>query len=422
MGRKTAALALAVAALAGGLAGCLDGPDTTQSDEPTDSLNGSPNERPGPSGEEEADSPDAQAPAPGGDPEPSSTDHAHVYRFPGGPVDRTLWRNGSFSLTDCTITPPELCPTGARRDRVAMTEALPVGTPVRVEVQVGYESSWGPPLASGSIRLELNTTAPSYDLDQHSSHGNARLSAVVARAPSDAVFLDVQVVRPEPSRQVDYTLEIELTGSPQRIPTGVPTAVPVPTSDASLHVLPANGPRTLRLWGPDDGHLGRVELEEGTSRLPAQLRSGVYVLVPVGVGDEPVSLSLEGDQQTPGRLSALPTTRERGEPNMVGPQGTAEWSFELDQAPLKVGLYAREIAGQWVYSGVNGTLSTNGTTVFSVSLARTGFHVGPGGMLSWMSSPDLVGAEAGSWTGRFEASPSSPVEVGHVVVSYDRTP
>lgn len=363
--------------------------------------------------------------APDDDP---TDDAAETLRFEADPVSRTVWSNGTFQAQDACL--PAGCVQGIAtgefpgRDVIDLTSELPAGVPVRIQAMATYGSTYSGDMffaldGEGFETYTLETDGEG-EYDTATSEAVATLDSTIVRGTDGTVRVRLSYSTPDPSPSVDYTFRAEVLADPSVAPGNAPVAFPVEDPSEPITLRPAAPEQgtPVTLWGPDDRTVAQVDLSGPQQiELPDDAPAGEYVVL---ADDHPgVAVSTPGG----GTLRALDTgatyTSGTTEPSNAGSAtGEMTWSFEIDTAPVAVGIGIRPgpNADSVLFTGASGTVSSPEGEVFafeSVGTYLTDEEI-------WTS--DLGGSALveGTYAASFSADAAANVEVGQVVVEYVR--
>lgn len=334
-------------------------------------------------------------------------------------VGRTVrWLNGSFSPEEACL--PAACWTQAvtgnatHNRTLDLTGVVPADAPAVVNATLTWEGA-----GVDAVFLDLVTSDTSvYARTIHRSDADqtVQLRNLLARQPEGTVSLEVTYLTPQATQDasMDFTLRAEVAVEPRAVPARVPVEVPVPEDATGLTLTPVgDGNVTAMIWGPDDGYVGLVELTPTADTVP--LGPGapagdyvVYVLEPsAGVTIRPAA-------GPAGTLQPLGIERVDGPGHDVPPDGEVTWTFDVETAPLGVGLWLGSDAGYTTWNAT-GVVSSPAGPVHRFD--NSGIEGSSGAIARWsIGGPNLV---EGTYNATFSAD-AHVGQVGHVLVGYVR--
>ncbi len=393
MRSTTLTVALALALLLTGAAGCLGSDDTGDADiAPT----GDP----------------ATAPRTTG----ASTTNLTLATFPiETAVNQTTWANGSFQPHQACN--PAGCATGQAYQTTELTD-LADAVPVHVTAELTFDepvSIYAQPMEVAVVSEE----ATFYTYQQAEDVGRHVVTTTFLPGGSP---VEVQVLYRGQTGQApeeSYALRIDVTASQDVVPAGVPVTLPVDGGD-TVRVEPtgeSDGVQAV-LFGPQDDVVART----------AEASGPVSLTVPEATGSDPMVLLVpEGGPSvrvwtntTALSLQALGLQVEMLEPqDITGPE-TVAWSFEVDGYPFEAGIYFQGDAplgatadqGNATLASPEGTVTQGdlgcGTCIVGAYETRLGSPVG---------DPGLV---PGTYEATYEPGGSAGMQVGGYLVWYKR--
>lgn len=359
-----------------------------------------------------------------------------VHTVDGSTNHDVVVRNGSYTFLETCV--PAGCFTGSFEQGLDLTEKLPVGVPAKVNVTLDYDENVG-----NNVNLDLETDgAEVYSLETAEDFGSNTvwLDATVVRNREDGqVLVQSQVIYPDDG-DVSYTMRAEVGAHTTFVPEGVPTAVEVPgEADGFRMGFPTTeGSFDAMVWDPSDRFLGHYQVgnkpgdaDEVRVELGPDNPPGEYVVLLSDVepdvrhthdADEPHhhhQVRIGPLNATPGlSLDPLEMELRFGGNKTVTSGESVEWQPRFPKAPMRAALIATPPTGVTVNPAtLDGELRSPSGTL--VDIRSDGFLLGFGGYL-WASD---VGAEAlddGRYHASFTNGGGTPLEVTHVVASYQR--
>lgn len=414
--RSTISLAVATIALLVAAAGCIGG------DDPVDDAI---EEAATPESQDLTNEtfPDARASGDDGEQTSPSSPTLATYENLKSPLNTTLEHQGSFATQDSCVGGG--CLRGlvmgdqTYLERIDVTDEIPAHVPVLINVTVTYE-----PDVSGGFSIFFETeeaTLYSYDSSSSADEGGwqAQANALVVRAEQGSVNVVVESSWAEPPEQ-DYEAELHITADPTTVPAKVPVEVPVdPATPPLIGIEEQASDGTLRLWDASDQSLPPVTGLDGGETVPLEdvEQTGSYVIGAKGNAAAFQVATTPEDAQ----LRALPLTMALSDPVQPGDDGHAVWETDLDRAPWSVGVYARGEAPVWTYQGAEVEFaSPEGVVVSEDSWHGSCLLCAEDVHHTWFSQPLDERIVPGEWTGEAWFEASQNVDVGHILVDYQR--
>lgn len=349
-----------------------------------------------------------------------------VVAFEGTPFTAVRWANGSFQTHQVVVGEME-GPAGSDvdLDAVDVTDLVPRGVPVRLEVNLTYESDG---FAEVDVFLRGSDL---YGFEAGGEPGRRWMNATAVRLGDDSVEVVANAERPSAGAETRYSLRIEVGLAPvDRIPEAAPVAVDVP-SQARLEVVPTDPDASIavKAWDPEDTYLGRWVAEDGANLTLPLDAGGEHVLF----ANASVHLVLRAPDGTPVADPSPPRLLDRDfqprDAHALPPGGPSEtFGFEVSRVPLSVLLFVQsgdrgsrpalaptELAIE--VRSPEGTVDTTGTTCGPGCLAFTAT-----GGLFWVafSSPGNPNLTAGEYTVTVEYEGSAGMEAQPATLSYVR--
>lgn len=255
----------------------------------------------------------------------------------GEAFDEELRVEGSFEPQETGIGGGFF--TGDFQARVDLSDLVPAGVPVRLDVSVQIDAEEVPlvgptgrvdPLSNGTVWYERDWRSP--------EAGQGELEGVVKRGEEGSVGLLLEAYVPghaEPP-DVHYVVEARARAVPDEVPDGVPVALMLEGNETVVFEAPGEGDSEVVVFSPDDEMVGRVRvLEEQEWTSPKGAAGEFVVMASHGSGSLRIVRQVEPGQDPEG-LRALGFEQEQGDPVDVVPMETTSWSFEVDRVPLRV--------------------------------------------------------------------------------------
>lgn len=342
----------------------------------------------------------------------------------GGVVDETRWENGTFHVSEHSF--PKGVATGilgeydADRRVIDVTDMVPTGVPVILEAEIHAE------LGRGDLDLWL--TAPEGEVwarDYDTPYGGySRIRSLIVHEAGGPLELNVRYDEIDDSQSFDYTLEITSRADPAVVPPGVPVALELPAG-GTLGLGPveefalSDEPDGLEamLWGPDDTDLGRLSAADGSSTFTVADEAAGGEHVVMGVHDSPAfRIQVSSATETDASLRPLTQAFTMGPGVETDESPEVTWSFELETAPIQVGVFTNATE---VSDGLEVRLAGPSETILESSIGGLWINAGFG----WLSPMGADGLTAGTYEATVtydHAVGASPIEANHVVVGYRR--
>lgn len=286
--------------------------------------------------------------------------------FEGPTAVATVSENGSFGAADGAFFGGSV--RGADTREHDLTPQVPTRAPVTVNVTINYTGEASQ--LNGELLLE--------DVEVYDQHyvkdvdtDTIWMEASLARTDNaGSIVAIVQADSAGEAPQRPYSLEATIRSHGETMLPGVPTEVPVSEQTGGFAVdTQRNGTDVpeLLLWGPE-GSILRTEAGPGPIAFPAQgdqaMGRHVVMAMPdenaTGVDDQPLSVGPMNASQAAGEeLAVVPIETRVGTWQAVEAGSEANWSFELDRAPVQAGMRVRP----------TGMVGTTGIGALEVRLA-----------------------------------------------------
>lgn len=337
----------------------------------------------------------------------------HVLRLPTETDRRaTIWANGTFGATDpCNAGG---CLTGAYRHEIDLGPYLASGVPVRVEALLSVPSD---PIRIGPLQVYLVQEGPVYWYRYTSEDAGRHLDALFLSSGSASLFVESYFPRIG-AADSPYSLSVEVTAPNETVLAGVPVGVEVKAGEWVRAEASKDVERIL-MYGPDDTLVETWSVADGAVDI-AFATSGEHVLVAAPAGS--VRYTTNG---TAKELRPLAVERVFAEPRVPALEGPTEWTFELAEVPLAVGLYLQttETHGLWFHS-LDETLRLTGPegrlfeAVYDCTIC---LNIIPDRRVFMTATVvGQQGVAAGGYTGEYEWSGSFGLLVGEYALVYVR--
>lgn len=260
-------------------------------------------------------------------------------RFEGEARNHTANFQGAFQAHETCPGPG--CFTGEAFDRHDITDLLPTGQPVTLDIRFTHPVASGSGLTGGfHAFFWVNAEdATIYTGNWNQEPGEITASYVLVRHSGD-ILIEVHAVYPlldpEP---LEYELGVEARSHVHEVPPGIPVAVPLEAGGTLA--LESEGEALVLAYDGDDRLLGRLAVGPRVSLEADQNTTGAHVIVPTGASD-PVRLFVTtNDEQAPGALEPLGFVNTWGDERELEGTETNTWSFDVDDHPLIAGVVIR---------------------------------------------------------------------------------
>lgn len=328
-------------------------------------------------------------------------------------VDRVS-ENGTFAAQDACMLGG--CLTGGYTREIDLPAPGPEGIPIHVVAEL--ESEGGTPW------LWLDTadaTVYSYDHEIEDDGAHHRIEAVVLPG-SETMQAVIQWFGFPPATETQYTFTGHLMAHHDIAFAGVAVEIPLEPGQ-TLRLEDARGDDPVRFVAYDtEGIETTRQSAEGSvveTTLPQDAEPGEHIiLVPPGSPD--VRMETNG---TPARMVPVTYEVDMGEPHEVPVGEPVEWTFDVAETPLSVGIWIRHHGlASWGIGEATAQVDAPEGTVLDVQEDCGPFVCMRGGAFtifygSQVADPKL---ELGTYSASFEQEANTNVTVGHYTVSFDR--
>lgn len=349
--------------------------------------------------------------------------------FAGPSAIFTVAENGSFMAHEGAFVGGAF--TGADTRSHDLTESVPSGAPVTLNVTITYEGEYSQ--LNGELVLEeVEVFEDHYykDFDTNSIY----MEATLARTGSGgSVVALVQADLTGASAERSYSLEATIRSHGDAVVPRVPVSIPVTEDSGGFEIEPTSPSGSLpmmMLWGPED-YLGR--LGGGTGALsvdlgPADPTGRFVALVPPtrepgGPAPTFEVVPVNASQAPSDDLQVVGLEETIGEWHTVDPESSATWSFNRSTAPARAGLVIRPSGtfglGADPTGFLEGTLASPSGPVVDESQPGIGFYGGQA-RAEWLSGIGQENLDAGTYEATVSAGPGTTWEATHVLHTLER--
>lgn len=357
-------------------------------------------------------------------PDGEGVDVAPAHRFADAqPVDLQVDETGTFGLGEYCMPVNCLIYTdtgeGPHEVVVDLGEQIPVGVPATIELRLEYDQEH-----MGGLTLRVETgDVRIFHSESHWEFGEQDMQIMLMReeAASQVHFV-VEANTPGPPAETTWSLTGSVVADPLWIPSGVPVLVPSENGADGFRVTTADGEASYRLWDSDHAFLGDFETEDQMASHTFESRAGEGTILMLAPDSPAVQINATGPDPRAGGLQSVSLAWEPvGDPHVPDQQGTVEWTFDLEDVPVSVGL---GLVSDGLYLDTYAELQLSspeevvlqGEVVCGLCLSLTTESTL---RQMWMAEPGQSALVAGTYTARVDQDLSGDHEYQGYVVSFE---
>lgn len=342
--------------------------------------------------------------------------------FPSEAPVATLWANGTFSAHESCLAGG--CFTGTAFQQTELSSELPQDAPAVVTATLTTESGNSALLDAIDVYM-YGQEMTFYDY-QASEEGDEEVDRATVLKGNEPLVVEVAYYGPDgQAPEAEYTLRIDIDAQPDVIPPGVPVEIDAEPGQ-TYEAKPVDGEGgsqgspSLLIYNSEDAFVSELGGDGGSleTTVPPDAPEGKPVLV-VPEDSPPLAISTNvSDTQ----MRALPLAFEPGDAHPVeGPQ-PVEWSFELSDRPLAVGMYYTTQDGPPVSASFDDGHAQIAGPQGNVLDADLGcnFCISTSYGTGVASDIGADGVTAGSYDATFEPGGDAGYAVGQFTMTYDR--
>ncbi len=331
-----------------------------------------------------------------------------------GSVHHTVWANGTVAFQDTCNTGGCITDTSRAIRPTDITEHVPAGAPVRLEIELTYSPN---PVGFGGFETWVQSeggTYYAYDVDWELGHELVKVVFV----PEGKVEVVMAAYGPGgEAPETPYELRVTVDADNETLPDGVPVAVRLGPG-ATLEADAGGAQVAFVLYGPDDQPVGRFD---DSTTLPEDAASGDYVVL-LPNGQPAARLRTDSGAET---MRLLPLRAEMGPVGDLPPNGAYDGSWDVTGIPIGVGIAAYNLPSAL---GPSPIVSTG----FTMSLRGPGgFTLDSGNLcgiclsfgeyfVTWSSGLGDERVTAGAYTVHAETQFTYQVQVVPYALYFDR--
>lgn len=363
-----------------------------------------------------AASPPASEPgAAGSDPDgPTSEDPSPPVpaAFPGTPMSQDQWFNASFpGMPECN---PGACQANSHPHD--LTHLFPRDYPARVSIRVQW--AMGPGVHGTALFFTIDSgDARVFATQSGSESGVLSYEAAVLLGTTPFVLHVVRSDGGFTDRRIDYAVHVAVRGHPAEVPPGAMVRFGAPPgADVVLEPVPADADPKGILYSIDGTVLHRFDGPAGNQSFPLPGPGGPFVLLVDGEGP---ALRIWNASSDVGQLRIQDLEPSFGPARASAVAEPTSWAFDVDRAPVSVGLYVVfPNHPNVLVSEMRLKLTAPGGDIFDYALTCQACILSGGGRLVLTGSVGHPLLEAGTYTGTYANQDPRPMEVGDVVFSF----